>query len=247
MKPFFTVIIVLLSLSGFVNAQGFIGASIASIQNKARPDSVELREMDGYYLENLGEGHAALYYVTGFAKDGICTSYEYLVPLSEKPMLTEWLNRFYIKKSKDTWRSHSGIMLSLTTEDDKVRLVESKPVVAAVAPTSPATNRVLLRGTWISADDKNSALLITDKQYVEKYKGRADDSYSLAVLDRPCDAKPGTKPDGGLYLKIASSDPDHDDECYYVVSVSANRLEISPAGRANTIRFNRARPQSGKK
>lgn len=247
MKSFFTALVVLLSLSGAVNAQGFIGASAASIQNKARPDSVELREMDGYYLENLGEGHAALYYVTGFAKDGICTSYEYVVPLSEKSMLTEWLNRFYVKKSKDTWRSHNGVILSLTTEGENVRLVESKPAVAAVAPASPAASRVLLKGAWVSADDKNSTLLITDKQYVEKYKGRADDSYSLAVLDHPCDAKPGTKPDGGLYLKITSSDPDRDDECYYVVLVSANRLEISPAGQANTIRFNRARPQSGKK
>lgn len=247
MKPFFSILILLISLNVSVSAQGFIGASVASIQSKARPDSVVLREMNGYYVEHLSEGHDAIYYVTGFAEGETCTGYEYLAPLSEKPMLTEWLNRFYVKKSADAWRSHNGIVLSLTTEGDQVRLSESKPVAAPAAPAPPASQKYLVKGSWVSTDDKNSTLLITDKQYIDKYKGRAADIYSLTILDKPCNAKPSAKPDGSVYLKIASTNPELEDECYYVVAVSATKLEISAVGQANTFRFNRVSPPSAKK
>lgn len=133
MKSFFAALIILVSLGGSANAQGFVGVSVASIQAKARPDSVELYEGGKYgvcyYVERMDSVHVALYHVTSFDKTGVCTSYEYEAPVAEQVTLTEWLNRFYIRKTKNTWRSHNGIVLTLTVEGDKVWISEEKPVV----------------------------------------------------------------------------------------------------------------------
>lgn len=138
LKTFFLASFALFSISASAHAQGFVGVSVAAIQSKARPDSVQLHEAGKYgvtyFVESTDENHQSVYNVTSFEKDGICTEYEYLAPLAEKPMLTQWLDRFYIKKSKDVWRSHNGILLTLTVEDDKVRLTESKPVAAKPVP-----------------------------------------------------------------------------------------------------------------
>ena len=133
MKSFLAALLVLYSLSGSANAQGFICASVASIKAKARPDNVELYEGGKYgvcyYVEQMDSVHVALYNMTSFDKTGVCTSYEYEAPVAEQIILTEWLNRFYIRKTKNTWRSHNGIVLTLTVEDDKVRISEEKPIV----------------------------------------------------------------------------------------------------------------------
>lgn len=114
-------------------AQGFIGVSVAAIRSKVRPDTVQLAEMGkygvGYFVESPDENHHSVYYVTSFEKTGLCTSYEYVAPLAEKATLVGWLDRFYLRESGNTWRSHNGIVLTLTVEEDKIRLSEEKPVV----------------------------------------------------------------------------------------------------------------------
>lgn len=127
-------------------------------------------------------------------------------------------------------------------------------VMAATPPAGPAflplpaNARVLLKGTWQATDDKNVTLIITDKQYIEKYKGSADEVSSLTVLDRPCDARPTARPDGGLYLKTTSADPEDEPFCYAVYEVSATRLAMSMVGgRGNTLVFKRVLPKGGQK
>lgn len=121
----------LLLLSAAASAQGFVGASVAAIQAKARPDSVHLSEQGKYgvtyYVESPDETHHSVYNVTSFAKTGVCTGYEYVAPLAEKAALVAWLDRFYLKKNKSTWRSHNGILLTLDVEGSQIRLTESKP------------------------------------------------------------------------------------------------------------------------
>lgn len=131
MQRMFLTLIAVVSLSAVARAQGFVGTSVAAIQAKARPDSVHLAEMGRYgvtyYVESPDETHHSVYNVTSFAKTGVCTSYEYVAPLAEKAALTAWLDRFYLKKDKNTWRSHNGILLTLAVEGSEMRLTESKP------------------------------------------------------------------------------------------------------------------------
>lgn len=132
MKPFILLVSSALAFSGLsASAQGFVGASVAAIQAKARPDSVELHEAGKYgvtyYVESPDETHHSVYRVTSFAKTGVCTSYEYVAPLAEKAVLTAWLDRFYLKKARNTWRSHNGVLLTLAEEGEEMRLTESKP------------------------------------------------------------------------------------------------------------------------
>ena len=130
MKKLFSIVFVC-SMPCAALAQGFVGVSVAALQSKPRPEGVELSEwVDlgvNYYVETIDSVHTALYYVTSFAKTGVCTGYGYLAPVAEKAALTDWLKRFYIRKNATTWRSHSGILLTLVVEDDKVRLMEEKP------------------------------------------------------------------------------------------------------------------------
>ncbi|MCC3156149.1 hypothetical protein LJ737_02815 [Hymenobacter sp. 15J16-1T3B] len=107
------------------------------------------------------------------------------------------------------------------------------------AAQAPASARKLLPGTWQSTEDKNFVLVITDKQYIERYAGQPDEARSLRVLDRACDAAPGTKTDGSLYLQTTAADA-ADNMCYYLVGVTATRLQLSPVGgRGNTLSFKR--------
>ena len=113
------------------HAQGFVGASVVAIQAKARPDSVGLHEQGKYgvtyYVESPDETHHSVYHVTSFAKTGVCTGYEYVAPLAEKAALVAWLDRFYLRKARNVWRSHNGILLTLMVEGEEMRLTESKP------------------------------------------------------------------------------------------------------------------------
>ena len=133
MKPLLIVFIILLAAQAGAHAQGFVGVSVAAIQAKARPDSVELHEAGKYgvtyYVESPDETHHSVYHVTSFDKTGVCTSYEYLAPLAEKAALVAWLDRFYLKKARNVWRSHNGILLTLTVEGEEMRLTEARPVV----------------------------------------------------------------------------------------------------------------------
>ena len=133
MKLLLTAFIVSVFVGANAHAQGFVGASVAAIQAKARPDSVELHEAGKYgvtyYVESPDETHHSVYNVTSFAKTGVCTSYEYVAPLAEKAALIAWLDRFYLKKARNVWRSHNGILLTLTEEGSEMRLMESKPAV----------------------------------------------------------------------------------------------------------------------
>lgn len=133
MKFLLFTLIVFVAVGAGAHAQGFVGASVAAIQAKARPDSVGLHEQGKYgvtyYVESPDETHHSVYDVTSFAKTGVCTSYQYVSPLAEKAALTTWMDRFYLKKDKNTWRSHNGILLTLTVEGEEMRLTESKPAV----------------------------------------------------------------------------------------------------------------------
>ncbi|GAB3826521.1 hypothetical protein [Hymenobacter jeollabukensis] len=116
----------------------------------------------------------------------------------------------------------------------------AKPAqMAAATPT-----RALLKGTWQSADDNDFLLVITDKQYIERYAGQPDEARSLRVLDRACDAAPGTKSNGSLYLQTTAAD----NMCYYLVGVTATRLQLSPVGgRGNTLTFKRVTQSASKR
>jgi hypothetical protein len=116
---------------------------------------------------------------------------------------------------------------------------------AAKAKAAAAAPRTLLRGTWQAADDKNSLVVITDRQYTERYAGQPDQVHSLQVLDRPCDASPAAKPGPDLYLQTGTG---AEATCYFVVSVSATRLQLSMvSGRGNTLSFKRVSQSPSKK
>lgn len=135
MQRFFLTLLTLATFGAAARAQAFVGASVAAIQVKARPDSVHLAERGkygvNYYVESPDETHHAVYHVTSFAKTGVCTGYEYVAPLAEKAALVAWLDRFYLKKDQNTWRSHNGILLTLDVEGSEIRLTESKPAASA--------------------------------------------------------------------------------------------------------------------
>ena len=112
-------------------------------------------------------------------------------------------------------------------------LLGAGTTAVAGPPGLPPNAKELLRGTWKSTDDADSQLIITEKQYIERYKGQPDAASPLRVQPQPCGEKPSRKPSGTLYL-------DTSDFCYYVVSVSATRLELSEVGgRGNTLTYKR--------
>ena len=119
---------------------------------------------------------------------------------------------------------------------------------AVTDPPLPANARALLKGTWVSTEDKDNSIVITDKQYIEKYKGEPDQVHRLTVLTHPCNEKPTAKPSGELYLKTMSSAPDAEPYCYAVYQVSATRLATSMmGGRGNTLSFKRVMSKSPQK
>lgn len=119
------------------------------------------------------------------------------------------------------------------------------PAPQAATPPLPANARALLKGTWQSMEDKDDYTVITDKQYIEKYKGVPDAVNTLTLLTHPCDAKPTGKPDGSLYLQTTSLDTQDDEPmCYAVEAVSNTRLSLIFLGR--TLNFKRV-PATGKK
>ena len=102
-------------------------------------------------------------------------------------------------------------------------------------PLTLAAAKTLLPGTWQATDDPRSLLVITPTQYIERYKGEPDALHALKVQNRPCgETLGGGKPSGDLFL-------DTDDVCYFLITVNATRLELSPVGgRGNTLAYRRA-------
>ncbi|RTQ48468.1 hypothetical protein EJV47_15970 [Hymenobacter gummosus] len=136
----------------------------------------------------------------------------------------------------------TGLLLMLPAAAQSPAKPAAKP-----GPVPAAAPRALLRGTWQATDDKNALLTITDQQYIERYAGQPDEARSLQVLNRPCDAPPAAKPGNELYLQTRGSAAD-DVMCYYVVSVTATRLQLSPVGgRGNTLTYKRVTQSPGKK
>ena len=113
-------------------------------------------------------------------------------------------------------------------------------LLAAAPPQAPPTKTLtlaaakkLLVGTWQATDDPNVRLLISQSRYVEKYKAETTTDRSLMVHNQPCGEVPAAMPASSIYLNTGET-------CYYLVSVSATRLETSPVGgRGNTLSYRR--------
>ena len=123
MQRFFLTLLTLANFGAAARAQAFVGASVHLAERG--------KYGVNYYVESPDETHHAVYHVTSFAKTGVCTGYEYVAPLAEKAALVAWLDRFYLKKDQNTWRSHNGILLTLDVEGSEIRLTESKPAASA--------------------------------------------------------------------------------------------------------------------
>lgn len=116
--------------------------------------------------------------------------------------------------------------------------ITADAVVSTIAPDSPdawASLRDAMQGSWVSTDDPNSVIDIYGSERTSVYAGETLD---VAVMTW-ADACPDQEPFGPVvYARMMGSDP-MDVQCYAIIDVTEDRMELSYVGRGNTLAYTR--------
>jgi hypothetical protein len=98
----------------------------------------------------------------------------------------------------------------------------------------PEAKNSILEGTWISTEDSKSVLQVKGNDWTELYEGEKPDTYKFGFGDS-CLANPNAKANpNGKYITVFDVDGNR---CYFVVSVTDSKLELSYVGRGNTLKY----------
>ena len=116
---------------------------------------------------------------------------------------------------------------------------------APVAGTSAPAGRVMarspvapLQGDWVGVDDPKAGLVITNTELGHRYEGVDDRSMIPLMPVTDCKSQ-SFAPDTTPIAAFITSGGDGERQCYTVLSVSEDVLELSVAGRGNTLRYRR--------
>jgi hypothetical protein len=137
-----------------------------------------------------------------------------------------------------------GITLSMTSCNSKKQVTEIKKDTVSqkelpketlkVADKEPDSKTSALEGNWVSTDDPKSELQVKGNEWIEIYKGEKPETTKFATGDS-CLAndKARTNPKG-KYITVFDKD---ESRCFYIVSVTDSKLELSYVGRGNTLTY----------
>lgn len=102
---------------------------------------------------------------------------------------------------------------------------------------SKAINPSLLQGNWQSLDDPKSFVAFMGELKIDTYPDGHTDAGSTFVLADVCQGKIADtpQPEASRYLTIKDQD-----QCFYIVKLNKQSLELSLVGRGNTLRYKRA-------
>lgn len=108
---------------------------------------------------------------------------------------------------------------------------------AAIASLEPgedpyAADRAAMQGLWVSADDRLSQIEITGSEQTDRYDGEVMRVSVLTLSDVCGEAQGGVL----MSLQMMGGDP-ADMQCYAVLSVTGDRMELSYLPRGNTLTF----------
>ena len=102
---------------------------------------------------------------------------------------------------------------------------------------STAINPSLLQGNWQSLDDPKSFMAFMGELKIDTYHDGHTDAGSTFMLADACQGETGNtpRPEANRYLTIKDQD-----QCFYIVKLTNQSLELSLVGRGNTLRYKRA-------
>jgi len=117
---------------------------------------------------------------------------------------------------------------------DTVSQKELPKETLKVANKEPDSKTSALEGNWVSIDDPKSELQVKGNEWIEIYKGEKPETTKFATGDS-CLAndKARTNPKG-KYITVFDKD---ESRCFYIVSVTDSKLELSYVGRGNTLTY----------
>jgi hypothetical protein len=117
---------------------------------------------------------------------------------------------------------------------DTVSQKELPKETLKVANKEPDSKTSALEGNWVSTDDPKSELQVKGNEWIEIYKGEKPETTKFATGDS-CLAndKARTNPKG-KYITVFDKD---ESRCFYIVSVTDSKLELSYVGRGNTLTY----------
>ncbi|EEW25149.1 hypothetical protein [Rhodobacter ferrooxidans] len=108
--------------------------------------------------------------------------------------------------------------------------------MAVISPDAFAPLRDMMQGGWIDATDPQNELQVLGSEEVNFYAGDIVETDVLTFADQCPDGPEGVGP--VITKQMMGGDP-MDVPCFYIVSLTPDRMELSYVGRGNTLIFNR--------
>jgi len=108
--------------------------------------------------------------------------------------------------------------------------------VTCSQPAQKGVDAKKLIGKWVSVDDSKSEIEITDSKWIDSYESAIQFTNNYLVSDtclKSVTDKPKPK---GDYITVFDNT---DTFCYYIVSLTDSKLELSYVGRGNTLTYTR--------
>lgn len=100
----------------------------------------------------------------------------------------------------------------------------------------PDSKTSALEGNWVSTADPKSELQVKGNEWIEIYKGEKPETTKFATGDS-CLANDKVKTNPkGKYITVFDKD---ESRCFYIVSVTDSKFELSYVGRGNTLTYKR--------
>lgn len=94
-----------------------------------------------------------------------------------------------------------------------------------------------MQGKWVSVDDPQSVVQVEGLLWTDVYGGEA---MGQSVMSYYTACSDGTEGDGTVLELFVVGSQESDSLCYSVLTVDAQRMELSYMGRGNTLAFTRA-------
>ena len=141
----------------------------------------------------------------------------------------------------------SLLFLSCSQENKTDELENDSISVSEAEPSKvPKGNNYaeLLIGKWQSVDDPKHTLEFTSKKRISFYgtEKSTEEVYALAqTCQNSSDQKESQSSEKSAYLSVEESDM-----CWFIVSLSSKKLELSYVGRGNTLIYNRVEKSTKK-
>ena len=126
-----------------------------------------------------------------------------------------------------------------TTQDSTANLAEPPKEEPKIEKVEKTTTE-LLQGKWQHVEDKSNFLVFENNLREEISDGmKTGDEDTFVLSDHcmnPSDKNNGIPKEENKYISCTKSDL-----CWYIVSVDADKLELSYMGRGNTLTYTRAK------